>query len=46
MKSIFGGHVFSELSTADITVFDHRKIPPIFEIFIGIMKEILPYGES
>ena len=49
MKSIFGGHVYSELSGADITFLDQKmvlQIPPDFEIFIGIMKEILTHGES
>ena len=33
MKSIFGGHVFSELSVADITFLDQKivlQIPPDF----------------
>ena len=49
MKSIFGGHVFSELSVADITFLDQKivlQIPPEFWDFHFYYEEILTHGES
>ena len=49
MKSIFGGHVFSELSVADITLLDQKialQIPPEFWDFHFYYEEILTHGES
>ena len=49
MKSIFGGHVLSELSVADITFLDQKivlQIPPEFWDFHFYYEEILTHGES
>ena len=48
MRSIFEGHVFSELSEADIKLLDQKfilQIIPISEIYVGIRQEILSHGK-